>query len=355
MFNFCKKGVVLLNESIVYIGEKVGEGNHAGNKARADIDNILNKRYGESYINIEQYAYNDLYHKIKHYAGMIVQYIYIYILNNRFVIIQYPFYYKSMLKRVLNRMLLKNRVAVIIHDVDSLRNSGDKNLEDEVALLNRAEVIIVHNLKMKKKLVDCGLKAKCIVLGLFDYLLEDVPKDNRTLGKEIVFAGNLSKSSFLKTERFSLLNINFNLYGPNYDAGNISSRNTKYLGSFRPDAIPYVLKGNFGLIWDGNSTETCSGDVGYYMKYNNPHKLSLYIAAGLPVIVWREAAIAEFVEKEGIGILVNNLDEIEKRIDSLDSKDYLMLLNNIDRIKSKVLKGSFTMEALIEAEKLLNW
>ncbi len=32
-----------------------------------------------------------------------------------------------------------------------------------------------------------------------------------------------------------------------------------YFGSFLPDELPAALEGGFGLVWDGDSAETCSG------------------------------------------------------------------------------------------------
>lgn len=33
------------------------------------------------------------------------------------------------------------------------------------------------------------------------------------------------------------------------------------------------------------------------MKYNNLHKLSLHICAGMPVVVWDKSAIADFARQ----------------------------------------------------------
>ena len=56
-------------------------------------------------------------------------------------------------------------------------------------------------------------------------------------------------------------------------------------GSFLPDELPSALEGSFGLVWDGDSSKTCSGVFGEYLRYNNSHKASLYLASGFPIIV----------------------------------------------------------------------
>ena len=44
------------------------------------------------------------------------------------------------------------------------------------------------------------------------------------------------------------------------------------------------------------------------------HKLSLYLAVGLPVIIWEKAAEAEFVLKENVGVTVKSLYELPQRL-----------------------------------------
>ena len=35
-----------------------------------------------------------------------------------------------------------------------------------------------------------------------------------------------------------------------------------------------------------------------YLRINNPHKTSLYLACGIPIITWNKAAIAQYVRKK---------------------------------------------------------
>lgn len=51
-----------------------------------------------------------------------------------------------------------------------------------------------------------------------------------------------------------------------------------------------------------------------------PHKGSLYLALGMPIIAWKESNIATLIEKEGLGIIVESLDEIDQKLKSLSEQ-----------------------------------
>lgn len=117
-------------------------------------------------------------------------------------------------------------------------------------------------------------------------------------------------------------------------------------GSFKPEDLPSELKGDFGLVWDGTSAETCAGNTGEYLKYNNPHKTSLYLASGMPVIVWRQAAIADFVLENGVGIAVDSLYGLDHVIANISDEEYRTMCENVNRIGEKLRSGYYFMNAL---------
>lgn len=117
--------------------------------------------------------------------------------------------------------------------------------------------------------------------------------------------------------------------------------------------MPLILKGEFGLIWDGEDINTCSGLNGNYMRYNNPHKLSLYIASGIPVITWKEAAIADFIIKNDIGICVESLSEIDEKLDRLSLERYNEILHNVYKVQEKVVNGCMIKNAIREAIEII--
>lgn len=348
------------NKKIFFIGEKLEVDNHAGSKARTDINNILNKLKYNLIENIENKRFNLKIKKIFFLLKLsnLNKLYKIITLRKKFLIIQYPFYFNFIINWVLYFILKRNfnKYILFIHDIDTIRDVSNKNIKKEINIFNNMYAIIVHNEKMKDFLIDNGVKTKIIVLELFDYLLnKEYPNRDYKLDKSVAFAGNLAKSEFLQKKEIKDLNIKFNLYGPNFNSKNIKGKNIKYNGSYGPEVIPYEIEGSFGLIWDGISLNECAGSFGNYLKVNNPHKLSLYIAAGLPVITWKKAAIADFIKKYDIGFTVDSLYDIEKIISDMDNKQYETYVQNVKKIQEKVCTGYFTRRALDEVEKLLEF
>ena len=117
------------------------------------------------------------------------------------------------------------------------------------------------------------------------------------------------------------------------------------------EELPQKIERGFGLVWDGEELDCCSGKFGEYLKYNNPHKLSLYIAAGIPVIVWSKAAVKDFVEREKIGFVVDSVLNIEEQIVNLSDYEYCIMRENAKRLGIKVRQGYFTKRALTKLEE----
>ena len=340
-------------KEITFVGEKPAANNHAGNKARVDIDTVLREKYGEPYENLEEIVFTSFGQKIMYLLNPVnlKQIWSIWQLHSQKVIMQYPFYFNSVLKAALFDSIKKNEVIFIIHDVNALRSFQDADIKNEINELNLAKSVIVHNDIMGRALQKLGLKVPWISLQLFDYLLPNIPHRTFKKGTAVAFAGNLGKSKFLLNPEMETLGVHFNLYGPNFNEELIKWKNVSYMGSFPPNEIPFKIEGNFGLIWDGTDIRTCDGSTGTYMKYNNPHKLSLYIAAGLPVIVWKQAAIAEFVATNKIGITVDSLTDVAEKIQALSEKEYDVMNVAVRKLQKEVVKGSFTKRCLETAEE----
>ena len=132
-----------------------------------------------------------------------------------------------------------------------------------------------------------------------------------------------------------------NLYGVGINKD--LAPNIIYKGKYSAFELPSKLDGDLGLIWDGKAdTSDENYQMKNYTKYNNPHKLSCYMAAGLPVIVWEKAAISKFVKDNNIGYTIKKIDDIN----ILDFSDLKEKAENVKKIEEKVQNGEYTKSVI---------
>ncbi|MBR3314397.1 MAG: hypothetical protein IKG18_09695 [Atopobiaceae bacterium] len=280
------------------------------------------------------------------------------------VFIQFPVHNHSIAVSKYLASLAKGgvRIVLVVHDLESFRiihNDKESRLRrlelqrEEGLMLDACAGIIFHNTRMQERAKDLfgpQVYDKSISLGCFDYLLEgDVARavEGRSYHSKsdgVIIAGNLLR--YKAGYAYELPDdVPFLLYGPNYVEGD-SKPNVTYQGVFAPDELPMHLDGSFGLIWDGPTADTCAGAYGEYLEINNPHKASLYLASGLPVIIWERAALAELVEEQGCGLTVASLSEIGERLAALDEGKYREMAANARVLGAKLRKGWFMTEAV---------
>ena len=144
--------------------------------------------------------------------------------------------------------------------------------------------------------------------------------------------------------------VKFNIYGPDVEEQFIENLDYDYKGAFLPEEIPARIEGSFGLVWEGNCLDTCDGNWGEYLRINNPNKLSMYLAAGIPIIIWSGAALAEFVTKYGLGITVDSIYDIKNAIDKVSQEEYEGMIENIRPFTNAVKNGKFFDKAIERAE-----
>jgi|GEM_PF-602099 len=248
------------------------------------------------------------------------------------------------------------KLIAIIHDIYPLFTGRPAQNElEKVELLEDYSAIISHNKEMTKYLVDQGISPEKIVnLEIFDYLLDGNLEEAKVEDRNSIFiAGNLEKgkTSFL-TELSSLDSVSFNLYGPNYpeEFSKIKNPVIKYFGSFPPHELVDKLEGAYGLVWDSRSSVGGKGILGNYQRYNNPHKTSLYLATGFPVITWSESAIAPFIVNNQLGFVVGDLKELTEKFSSISEEDYKVMQKNVVEMAEKIRNGYFLSHAIQQAE-----
>ena len=330
---------------------------NAGNKARNDVEEIVKREgYQPLLLTVEDWYQMGTVKAQQHKAKALAQ-AFSQLKSGDQLLIQFPMLHHSFFTTRLVRKIQRRGVQVyfIIHDLEALRYANLDTVPlkhkirvhlQESSLLKVADGVIAHNSIMKSVLVEKGIpEHKLVSLEIFDYLIPNYQeKDGLSKDQPIIVAGNLAqeKAGYL----YQLpARPAYNLYGVGFDESRALANET-YFGSFLPDELPAALEGGFGLVWDGDSAETCSGVFGEYLRYNNSHKASLYLASGFPLVVWKQSALSHFVLEKGCGIAVESLHDLSQAIEQLDDKDYQDLLVTAKRIGQKIREGFYLTKAL---------
>ena len=335
---------------------------NAGNKARNDVEEIVKREgYQPLLLTVEDWYQMGTVKAQQHKAKALAQ-AFSQLKSGDQLLIQFPMLHHSFFTTRLVRKIQRRGVQVyfIIHDLEALRYANLDTVPlkhkirvhlQESSLLKVADGVIAHNPIMKSVLVEKGIpEHKLVSLEIFDYLIPNYQeKDGLSKDQPIIVAGNLAqeKAGYL----YQLpARPAYNLYGVGFDESRALANET-YFGSFLPDELPAALEGGFGLVWDGDSAETCSGVFGEYLRYNNSHKASLYLAAGFPLVVWKQSALSHFVLENVCGIAVESLHDLSQAIEQLDDKDYQDLVEKTKYIGKKIRDGFFLTNALNKLSK----
>jgi hypothetical protein len=87
-----------------------------------------------------------------------------------------------------------------------------------------------------------------------------------------------------------------------------------------------------------------------YMDYVVPHRMFDYMAAGIPIMVMNMKKTSEFVEREGIGVTINEYSDIKKYYDLWEEKQKVVLevrnkwamenhINKVTQVFEEAIKG----------------
>lgn len=314
----------------------------ASSKATSDVSSILNQRKDIEYIPITKSSEHKIWGGI---TTLIKLGLVLWRLPKESTIyIQYPLLNIKLFSK-LSFLLKKHKIIAIVHDIPTYRfQKLHKYKPTEIKLLNIFSGIILHTENMRNRLVIDGLHTTTYILGLFDYLL---PKGQHSKPQKnsIVFAGALHKSLFLKElHNVPSQKLHYNLYGAGMP-DIIMNANIHYKGCFLPNDITSI-EGEWGLLWDGNSINTCDGQFGEYLQWIAPHKFSLYIACGLKIIAWEKSAMASLIKKYNIGITITSIQEIERKITSLTEQDITAMEHNVQKLSESIRKGDMLNNVL---------
>lgn len=239
----------------------------------------------------------------------------------------------------------------LVHDIGSIRTHR-LTPQQEVKRLSHSDYILATNSKMKEWLLNHHMQKPIEGLGLWDYRAPYFNQHGATSTIHpirIAYAGaiHVRKNPFLTQLSKVLKHWNLIIYGNKQGlSGWVENSHITYKGFTPSEEFIRTVDADFGLVWDGDSLDTCSGVFGDYLRWNTPHKVSFYLRAGLPVIIWKEAAVTPILEKEGVCIAITTLQELEEKLKELTSDDIAKLKQNAKRLAERLNQGYFLRQAL---------
>lgn len=326
----------------------------AGNKAKTDAEQIM-QEMGFRNAGLRQTTYDNSI------VGFLITLLGVLkvpftVSKGDVLVLQYPL--KKYYAFVCRMAHLKGcKVVTLIHDLGSFRRKR-LTVAKEIERLSHSDYLIAHNESMKGWLLDHDYGNPVGCLGIFDYLSDTTAPEHTQTGDpyHVIYAGGLSykKNRFLYEIDSSIHTWHFNLYGGGFELDRIKHKeHFTYKGFVPSDRLIATADGDFGLVWDGESAETCIGSFGEYLRYNNPHKTSLYLRCHLPVIIWKEAALASFITDHQLGFSIASLTDLDRLLPSITPEAYARMKQNTIEMDRRLASGYYFTNAFKEAERCL--
>ena len=337
---------------LCYITRNYRNVDGAGNKAKTDNEDTL-QLMGATNLGLSRTFYpNKVVTFFLDLAG-VIKYTFA-IRKGDVVLLQYPV--KKYFSFLCNVARLRGaKTIALIHDLGSFRRKK-LTVEKEICRLMHADYVIASNDTMRQWLKEHGYKHPLGALGLFDYRSEAMPtahlqKPDAPL--RLVYAGALAmrKNAFLLKLAEQEMSFELHIYGKRDGLPEMQDNARMIFHPFTPaDTFIQEVDADFGLVWDGDSLDSCTGNFGEYLRWNSPHKVSFYIRAGLPIIIWKQAAVAPIIEREGIGITIESIDELLTLLPSIGEKQMAAMRRNVSRVGQQLKQGGFLKQALHQIE-----
>ena len=336
---------------LCYISRNYYNLTSAGNKAKTDYEEILHSMGAKSIGLPQKISSNKFTAFFYNLASTLIACLSI--RKGDMIVLQYPI--KKYFSFICNIAHLKGAKTIsLIHDLGCFRRKK-LTIPQEIKRLSHTDYVIATNEIMKDWLLTQGFKKPMGALGFHDYLSH--AQNTSSLHQEkdtwnIIYAGslNLRKNAFILKMKEIDDDFKFHLYGNMTDYNAIAKdKNIIWHGFMSADNFIAQVKGDFGLVWDGDSLEECHGDFGSYLRYNTPHKASFYLRAGLPLIVWKQSAIAPLVEKAEVGITINSLKDLAETLRKLTHTRYQELKTNALQLSAEINHGENLKKAIRNA------
>jgi len=225
---------------------------------------------------------------------------------------------------------------------------------DEERIFRTADFMLVFGTEMENVIkTNYTLdKAEFIHFEMLDYMVAKPPVPKKGIlgdGVSIVYAGALPISTMRRALESlpcdESVPIEYHFYGPAGEWTTDLCDRFHYHGPKDAASIIKEVNGyDFGLILRNLNSDA----IAKYHNLGSTSKFSLYIAAGVPVLVPRQFGYpARMVERYGVGLVFDSPSQIPEIIERGRSR-YMELAVNVRRLQARVTSGYFFKSAIMK-------
>lgn len=238
---------------------------------------------------------------------------------------------------------LNVKIVTFIHDVPPLMFPSNYYLMPEyIEKYNLSDLIIVPSEKMKERLIEEGLTVeKILIQGMWDHV-HNYPLPRPEFMKKLYFAGSVERFPHLADWSYSIPMEVFSNPDQHFTGKNVTCSGWKS----DPELLFALAKGGFGLVW---GTSANPADEEDYYHLNISHKVSTYLAAGIPVVVPSYLSNADFIREKGLGYVVESLEEANRVVEETSPESYEQMLERVQQVAFALKEGYFAKKLLIDA------
>lgn len=231
------------------------------------------------------------------------------------------------------------KIAIFIHDVIPLAfNSGEDKLRATIDIYNHADLIIVPSQAMLEFLRRHGLNVKRqMVQEIWDYPIS-FELNSPKFYKRMFFTGAPSRFPFVQEWKYQTPMILYTGVKCPTDGLNLELRDYQKETRLLSD----LSEGGYGLVWP-------SGEENEYYQLIQPYKVGSFLAAGIPVILQKGLAPEKTILDNGLGFVVESLEEADRIIQSTSEEEYNRMVQRISEFNTLVKDGWFTKKMLTDA------
>ncbi len=256
--------------------------------------------------------------------------------------VQYPIHGGRGQRLIAALMFRRFRVVVLLHDFDELRKTATLASN---SLLRKAAFLVSSGLlhqRMRDELKGIPVRE----LEIWDYLVAPGFKPGEwNAAGPILFAGSLWPGKIGWLYRADAKRPALLVRGRGYEQALAPGLGDTLAGPFDSENPVFMPPAGWGLVWDGAKLDS-EGTEADYERINQPHKVSLYLACGLPLIVWSEGYAAGWLVRNGCGVTTPSLEAIPEILAKITPAQHAAMRQRAQECGEKVRAGYYLLNAL---------